>query len=127
MNLYEARDTVANGGKGRTIAIFADETDGRAVRNTMPNFWRYIEPQYTELYKIGTWNDLEGNGAITLPKEKIDMQFAAEHPEVKAENESKDRSTDYQTMQKIQAEIENNQETVVAAAEARNVQSTENF
>lgn len=117
--LYEIRDRIGK----TTLNIVIAESDGQAVRDNMPNFWRFIPKDDVELYEIGEFDRSTGTGDIGGGKRKVDIEYAYKFPETIAKNESKDVNSDIQAMQKISAEIEANADKQAAAA-SRNMDIT---
>lgn len=118
--IYEIRDRIGN----TTLNLVIAESAGQAVRDNMPNFWRFLPKEDVEMYEIGTWNRSTGVGFMKEQRLKIDIETAYRFPEVVAKNESKSVAEDIQTMQKIETEIENNTNKE-AAYKAREITTTE--
>lgn len=119
MNLYEIRDKVAE----RTLQLVIAENDGMAVRNNLPNFWRFLPQSDVELWKVGKFDEKDGLGDFYTLKEKVDIETAYKFPETKVKNESTTLNEDLKKVHEMQASVNETQE----AHKARDTENIETF
>lgn len=101
-NLYAAKDNV----RGVYFTTFLATTDGQAVRDNMPAFWRVFPKSDVSLWNLGAFEDLTGKFEPSAPKQ-VDVDNAYKFPEVKAQNLSDGNPThDMQKMRDLTAGID---------------------